>query len=358
MTEPVEPGGVVGIIGGGQLGRMLALAAARLGLKCVVLEPGEDCPAAQVAWRHLDAAYDDPGCLTTLAELSDVVTYEFENVLTAALDALEGKVPVHPNRAALSTAQDRLSEKLMLTRLGIRTAPFHAVESHDDLNQAISDIGVPAVLKIRRLGYDGKGQVRIDSSGQTDDALHEIGHVPAILEGFVIFDREISVLIARGSDGSMAEFDISENVHRNHILHTSTIPADIAGQTQKWAVDAARKIVTELDYVGVMALELFVTPSGSIVANEIAPRVHNSGHWTQNACAVDQFEQHIRAICGWPLGSPARHSDVVMTNLIGREAGTWQELARQPGTSVHLYGKSRARPGRKMGHVNVIGPKT
>lgn len=357
MADIVPPGGTVGIIGGGQLGRMLAVAAARLGLKCVILEPAEDCPAAQVSWRQLNAAYDDPDALKALAELCDVVTYEFENVPVSALDALKGKVPVFPGAKALTTSQDRLLEKKMFSRLGIRTALFQAIDSEDELKTAINDIGLPAILKTRRFGYDGKGQVWIGSLGQSESAMQEINHAPAILEGLVLFEREISIIVARSQDGQIVPYEIAENVHRNHVLHTSTVPANIKSKSAKWALDSAAKLANELDYVGVMALELFVTANDEIVANEIAPRVHNSGHWTQDAAKVDQFEQHIRAVCGWPLGNPIRHSDVVMTNLIGREVDNWQEFSSDRDSMVHLYGKAEARPGRKMGHINRIRPK-
>ncbi|MBB5516901.1 5-(carboxyamino)imidazole ribonucleotide synthase [Rubricella aquisinus] len=352
----LKPGATIGILGGGQLGRMLSVAAARLGFKTCVYEPGGDCPASHVANFHLQAAYDDADALRRFAQSVDVITYEFENIPTDALDILEAIRPVRPGREALRISQDRMTEKDFLSGLGLTPAPYAQIDTLDDLTAALAQIGTPAILKTRRFGYDGKGQARITDPAQAEEAFAAMAGAPAVLEGFVTFTHEVSVIAARGPDGQIACFDPGENVHKDGILHTTTIPARIPRSRQTDAVLLAGRILNALDYVGVMGVELFVTPQGLIV-NEIAPRVHNSGHWTQNACPVDQFEQHIRAVAGWPLGDGQRHSDVVMENLIGTDADTWEALAKEPGTAIHLYGKADAKPGRKMGHVNRITPR-
>ena len=336
----------IGILGGGQLGRMLSVAASRLGIRCHIYEPGTS-PAADVAWRVTHAPYDDQDALRAFAESVDVITYEFENVPTSALDLLEKIRPLHPNRKALSVSQDRMTEKTFLNEIGLTTAPFADVPDEDALAGAIDQIGRPSILKTRRMGYDGKGQVRIG------DGPAEWTGAPSVLEGFVDFTGEISVIIARGTDGQVAAFDPGLNVHREGILRTTTVPCGLPSRVTTDAVLCAARIASALDYVGVMGVELFVTPAGLIV-NEIAPRVHNSGHWTQAGCAVDQFEQHIRAVAGLPLGDGKRYADVVMENLIGDDMDRVPELLSTPGVQVHLYGKGDPRPGRKMGHVNRI----
>ncbi|MEY8840732.1 5-(carboxyamino)imidazole ribonucleotide synthase [Cribrihabitans sp. XS_ASV171] len=353
MTEPLSPGATIGILGGGQLGRMLSVAAARLGFKTCVFEPGGDCPASHVANFHLQAAYDDADALKRFAEAVDVITYEFENIPTEALDLLEAHRPIRPGREALRISQDRLTEKRFLRDLGLATAPFASVEDAASLAAAVEEIGTPAILKTRRFGYDGKGQARLGSADDADVALAEMAGAPAILEGFVEFSHEVSVIAARSVTGQVACFDPGENVHRDGILRTTTIPARLTASQRTDAVLLAGRILNALDYVGVMGVELFVTAQG-LVVNEIAPRVHNSGHWTQNGCAVDQFEQHIRAVTGWPLGDGQRHSDVVMENLIGNDMDRLPELARETDTALHLYGKAETKPGRKMGHINRI----
>ncbi|MEM1164633.1 MAG: 5-(carboxyamino)imidazole ribonucleotide synthase [Pseudomonadota bacterium] len=355
MTEPLPPGAVIGILGGGQLGRMLSVAAARLGLQCHVFEPGDAPPAAQVAAFVTTAPYDDPAALTRFAESVDVVTYEFENVPTEALDLIEAHVPIRPGRRALATSQDRLVEKQFLQDAGLQTAPFAPVDDAASLDAALSDIGMPAILKTRRFGYDGKGQARIIAASDAAQALADMAGAPAILEGFVEFTHEVSVIAARGQDGQIAAFDPGENIHQDGILRTTRVPARLTAAQKSDAVLIAAKILNALDYVGVIGVELFVTPAG-LVVNEFAPRVHNSGHWTQNGCIIDQFEQHIRAIAGWPLGDGTRHADVEMENLIGDDILRIPELAAS-GAAIHLYGKAEARPGRKMGHVNrLTGP--
>ncbi len=356
MTEPLAPGATIGILGGGQLGRMLSVAASRLGLKTHIYEPSANPPAGQVADRVTTAGYDDTAALRAFAGSVDVITYEFENIPTEALDVLEALRPVMPGRAALATSQDRMTEKTFLSGLGLLTAPFANVETMDDLTRAVETVGVPSILKTRRFGYDGKGQMRLKSAGDAAAAWAELGQTPCVLEGFVDFSHEVSVIGARSQSGEVVCFDPGENVHRDGILHTTTVPANLTSAQRTDAVILTGRILNALDYVGVMGVELFVTAKGLIV-NEFAPRVHNSGHWTQNGCVIDQFEQHIRAVAGWPLGDGHRHSNVVMTNLIGPEANDVAALSRDPSVGIHLYGKAEAKPGRKMGHVNrITGP--
>jgi 5-(carboxyamino)imidazole ribonucleotide synthase len=349
----LKQGATIGILGGGQLGRMLSVAASRLGFKTCIFEPGGDCPASHVANYHFQASYDDADALEKFAKSVDVITYEFENIPTSALDILEGFCQIHPNRETLRVSQDRLTEKEFLNNLGLKTAPYQAVDTLDDINDATTRIGVPAILKTRRFGYDGKGQARIKSTDDMASAFDDMAGAPAILEGFVNFTHEVSVIGARGMNGEVSCYDPGENVHRDGILHTTTLPANLTAHQRMDAVLLTGQILRALDYVGVMGVELFVTPSGLIV-NEIAPRVHNSGHWTQNGCAIDQFEQHIRAVAGWPLGDGTRHSDVVMENLIGHDMDRLPELMADANVSLHLYGKADVKAGRKMGHFNRV----
>ncbi|NTG87455.1 5-(carboxyamino)imidazole ribonucleotide synthase [Agrobacterium rhizogenes] len=345
----------IGIIGGGQLGRMLAMAAARLNFQTLILEPQADCPAAQVANEQIIATYDDPAALAELAKRCGVVTYEFENVPVVAAERLAKDVAVYPPPKALEMAQDRLTEKRFINDCGIPTARFHAVDSQADLEAALADFGGQGVLKTRRLGYDGKGQrVYRSSADSAEGGYTALGNVPLILESFVSFEREISIIAARGLDGAIACYDPAENIHRNGILHTSTLPASISAETAAAAREAAEKILTALGYVGVIGIEFFALADGSLIANEMAPRVHNSGHWTEAACVVSQFEQHIRAVAGLPLGNPVRHSDCVMQNLIGDDILSVPDWLRRDDVLVHLYGKTESRPGRKMGHVTQL----
>ena len=353
MTEPLPQGSVIGIVGGGQLGRMLSVAASRLGLRTHIFEPGANPPAGHVAHAVTTAAYDDAAALRAFGAAVDVITYEFENIPTEALDILQGCAPIRPGREALRVSQDRLTEKSFLRDLGLMTAPFADVPDAAALDAALGAIGAPAILKTRRFGYDGKGQARINRPEDAAAALADMAGAPAILEGFVAFGHEVSVIAARGPGGQVACFDPGENVHEGGILRTTTVPARLSTKQTTDAVLIAAKILNALDYVGVMGVELFVTPGG-LVVNEIAPRVHNSGHWTQNGCTVDQFEQHIRAVAGWPLGDGSRHCDVVMENLIGDDLDRVPELARQRDVALHLYGKAEVKPGRKMGHANRI----
>jgi len=359
MNQPLAPGATIGIVGGGQLGRMLAMAAARLGYHTVVLEPDKACPAAEVVGHHIVASYDDGRALEQLAKLSDVVTYEFENVPVMAARSLADRVPLHPSAEALEAAQDRLSEKIFLNTIGIPTAPFVSVDNDGDLAQGLVRFGGNGVLKTRRLGYDGKGQ-RVFRQARPEDAggvVAAMGAVPLILEGLVAFEREISIIAARGLDGTLAAYDPAENIHRNGILFQSTVPAAITDETADAAREAAYAILSALDYIGVIGVEFFVLPDGSLLVNEIAPRVHNSGHWTEAACAISQFEQHIRAIAGLPLGSTARHSDCTMENLIGSDQDRAPALLAEADLVLQLYGKAEARPGRKMGHFTRIRPR-
>jgi len=356
MMPPLPPGSTIGILGGGQLGRMLAMAAARLGYRTIVLEPQPDCPAAQLADSQIVAAYDDPAGLDELARRSAVVTYEFENVPVEAARRLAGHVPVYPPATALETAQDRLVEKSFLNRVGVATADFRAVDADADLAGGLSAFGGSGVLKTRRLGYDGKGQRLFrDFAGDPAGAFAAMGAVPLILECFVPFEREISVIAARAAGGDMAAYDPAENVHRDGILRSSTVPAAVSDATAAAARNAAFAILEALGYVGVVGVEFFVLPGGRLLANEMAPRVHNSGHWTEAACAVSQFEQHIRAVAGLPLAAAGRHSDCVMENLIGDDMARVPALLTEPDLMLHLYGKAEARPGRKMGHFTRLG---
>ena len=344
----------IGIIGGGQLGRMLAIAASRLNFRTIILEPQPDCPAAQLANGQIVAAYDDRTALQALADASDVVTYEFENVPVEAARFLERLVPVYPPPQALEVAQDRLTEKTYLNSCGIPTAGFHAVDGQADLERALADFGGEGVFKTRRLGYDGKGQMMFRKGQSATGAYDALGGVPLILESFVPFVREISIIAARGLDGRIECYDPAENVHRSGILHTSTLPAAISPEVAAQARDCAVRLLTALGYVGVLGIEFFVTADGGLIANEIAPRVHNSGHWTEAAAVISQFEQHIRAVGDLPLGSPHRHSDCVMQNLIGDDINALEAWALEKDVLIHLYGKTEPRPGRKMGHITRL----
>ncbi|WP_089174138.1 5-(carboxyamino)imidazole ribonucleotide synthase [Bosea sp. AS-1] len=364
MSAPVPtglaPGAMLGILGGGQLARMIALAAADLGIRCHVFAPEADSPAFDVAARHTVADYDDEEALARFADAVDVVTYEFENVPAATAAFLAARTPLHPGARALAVTQDRLSEKSFVDGLGLAVAPFRAVESLSDLEAAVAALGRPSILKTRRFGYDGKGQVKIAPGTDLADAYEAIGRFPAILEGFVPFEREVSVVAARGLDGAFAAFDVCENEHRDHILAVTRVPAELGKAASAAAIDAARRIGEALGYVGVFAVEMFVLAEDGterIVVNEIAPRVHNSGHWTSEGAETSQFHQHVRAVCGFPLGSAARRGRVEMENLIGEAALHWREILAEPGAHLHLYGKRDARPGRKMGHVTRVFPE-
>ncbi|HOV04782.1 MAG TPA: 5-(carboxyamino)imidazole ribonucleotide synthase [Kaistiaceae bacterium] len=353
----LAPGQTIGILGGGQLGRMMALAAARLGLKCHIYCPDAASPAFEVAATHTIAAYDDEAALARFADSVDVVTYEFENVPGETAAFLEARRPVRPGPKALAVSQDRLVEKRFIADLGIAVAPFAEVTGEATLESALARFKGRGVLKTRRFGYDGKGQVMLRSANDVVGALARIANAPAILEGLVDFEREVSIIVARGLDGTVEAFDLAWNTHAHHILDRTRVPAGVSPETEAEARRIGETIAAALDYVGVLAVELFLVRDGAgehLVVNEIAPRVHNSGHWTEDACLVSQFEQHVRAVAGWPLGEPTRLADVEMENLVGADADRWAEIAAEPGARLHLYGKAESRPGRKMGHVNRL----
>jgi len=355
----LKPGDTIGILGGGQLGRMLAMAAARLGLRCQVFSPDPDSPAFEVVANATCAEYADVEALELFASDVDVITYEFENVPAASAMILGARRPVLPDRKILETTQDRLIEKDFVRRLGIGTADYAEVSSAEELRSAMGKVGLPAVLKTRRFGYDGKGQSIVRAADDPDQVWRDVGTKLAILEAFVPFEREISVVAARSCDGHVECFDVTENEHRDHILKVSRAPAAIPQELAQEARAIAEKIAHSLDYVGVLAVELFVLVDATgprVLVNEIAPRVHNSGHWTLDGASISQFEQHIRAIAGWPLGRPVRLGNVTMTNLIGEEIESYEEWLTVKGATVHIYGKGPARPGRKMGHVTQIEP--
>jgi 5-(carboxyamino)imidazole ribonucleotide synthase len=356
----VRPGGTLGIVGGGQLGRMLALAAARYGLRTHIFSPEPDSPAFDVASRHTCKPYDDEGALIRFARSVEVVTYEFENVPRRSAEIIARHAPLHPGADALATTQDRFLEKGFVAGLGIPTAPFSPVGGEADLNRALTEIGRPAVLKTRRFGYDGKGQAIIRPETDPAAAFADLGGVPCILERFVPFEQEVSVVAARTADGGFAAFDLCANEHRNHILDVTRVPAGVSPSTERNAIETAQRIAEALGYVGVLTVEMFLVREADgerVLVNEIAPRVHNSGHWTIEGAVASQFEQHVRAICGWPLGSPKRLGRVEMRNLIGDDVQSWDEILHDRNAHLHLYGKDEARAGRKMGHVTRISPE-
>ena len=357
LSAPVPPGRTIGILGGGQLGRMLALAAARLGLKAHVFCDDAKAPAFAVSAAHTVGKFDDLSALTTFAQSCDAVTLEFENVPAATVAHIAQLRPIAPCARALEITQDRVAEKDFLRDAGLKTARYFSVTSEDYFETAMLMCGEPAIFKTRRLGYDGKGQAKVGSEEDLARVFAQFGGAPGILEGLVDFAFEASVIAARGADGAFAAYDPPENAHENHILRRSTVPGRLTPAQSDAAKAIAKKIADALDYVGVLAVELFVTKDGALLVNEIAPRVHNSGHWTLEACAVSPFEQHIRAVAGWPLGDPRRHADAVMENILGEEAADWGKYASRPG-ALHLYGKGDIRPGRKMGHFTTLKPLT
>jgi 5-(carboxyamino)imidazole ribonucleotide synthase len=354
---PLPPGSTIGVLGGGQLGRMLAMAAARLGLDTVILTPEPDACAGRVAARTIVAEYDDPLALDALAQFADVVTFEFENVPAAAIEGLRALgVETAPGPLALSVAQDRVDEKIFLNSSGAPTVAFAAIESAADIAAALDRLGAPALLKTRREGYDGKGQTWVESHADAEAAFERIGRAPAILEARADFVRELSVIAARGRDGDVVAYPLAENHHENGVLRRTSAPARASPAIVDQAQTIVARILTRLDYVGVIGVELFELADGKLLVNEMAPRVHNSGHWTLDGCEVDQFEQHVRAIAGWPLGPVTPLAHVEMENLLGPEADAWPALAREAQARVWFYGKGEARPGRKMGHVNRLRP--
>jgi len=355
VTFPLPPGSTIGILGGGQLGRMLALAAARLGFDVVILTPQPDAPASRVAVRTIVAEYDDILALAALAEMAQVITFEFENVPADTLRELARLgAAVAPNARALAIAQDRVEEKTFLNGAGIPTVPFAAVDSLADLQAALRRLGAPLLLKTRRGGYDGKGQARVQRPDEAEPALAAIGHHPAIAEAPADYRREVAVIAARGRDGEIALYPLTESHHENGILRRTSAPAKASPRVAGEAERIAATLLAALDYVGVIGVEMFERDDGRVLVNEFAPRVHNTGHWTLDGCEVDQFEQHIRAIAGWPLGPAHALAHVEMTNLLGDEINRWSRLVNEAETRLWLYGKREARPGRKMGHVNRL----
>jgi 5-(carboxyamino)imidazole ribonucleotide synthase len=355
----LKPGATIGILGGGQLGRMLALAASNLGFNCHIYSPERDSCAFQVTPLATRAPYDNEAALSRFAQGVDVITYEFENVPAKTAAFLAARKPVLPDPKVLEVTQDRLAEKDFVSALGIGTAPYAGVHSAAQLTEAVEKVGLPAVLKTRRLGYDGKGQVKIAKGGDAGAAWQKLHRVPCILEAFIPFEREVSVVAARSADGKVECFDVTENEHRDHILKISSVPAKVPEPLAEEARRIAQRIAKAFNYVGVLAVEMFVTKQGrkrGVLVNEIAPRVHNSGHWTIDGASVSQFEQHIRAVAGLPLIKPLRLGRVEMTNLIGAEVEDYARWLTVPGASVHIYGKGDARPGRKMGHVTRVWP--
>ena len=357
MTSRLPPNSTIGIFGGGQLGRMTAMAAARLGYKCHIYAPEADIPAAQVSAATTRAPYDDATALEDFAHAVDVVTLEFENIPVEAVRRVAAITAVHPGAGVLEVCQDRIVEKSFLNGIGVGTAPWAAVRDLESLHAAEATIGRPAVLKSARFGYDGKGQASLREGDDAATVLAAVGADSCILEGFVDFALEVSVMVARGQDGGIATWPAVENRHVNHILDTTIAPAGVSAKVAAEADEIARRIAGEIGLVGVMGVEMFVTRDGDVLVNEIAPRPHNSGHWTIDACTTSQFEQLARIVCGLPLGSTERHSDAVMKNLIGDEIDTWPEILAEPGASLHLYGKAETRPGRKMGHVTRLKPR-
>jgi 5-(carboxyamino)imidazole ribonucleotide synthase len=354
----ILPGATLGVLGGGQLGRMFALRARVMGYRVVVLEPDPRGPAGQVADHQIVAAYDDPGALDQLADQCAAITTEFENVPAPVLERLAARVPVSPSPASVAIAQERSAEKGFLAGAGFRTAPFARVAAASDLNEALKAIGVPALLKTSRMGYDGKGQALIGSPEDAPEAFRHLGSVPCVLERKLDLEREISVVLARGRDGSVAAFTPAENVHRHGILHTSTVPARVPKGLEAEAMALTIEVATALQYVGVLAVEMFVADGGKLYVNELAPRPHNSGHYTLDACSVDQFEQQVRTMTGLPLGEPALLSPCCMINVLGDAwaHGTprWDRALALPGVRLHLYGKAEPRAGRKMGHLTCL----
>jgi 5-(carboxyamino)imidazole ribonucleotide synthase len=353
----LAPGSTIGILGGGQLGRMSALAAAALGYRCHVFGPEADSPGMQVAASRTVADYADTAALARFAAAVDVVTFEFENVPAATLDALAPLVPCRPGVEALRIGQDRIAEKTFLQSAGIPVGPWRAVHGPAELEAAVAALGLPAVLKTTRMGYDGRGQAVLRAPGDAEAAFARLSPHPLILEALIPFEREVSAIAARGLDGTVVTFDLAENRHADHILDLTIAPAPVPDAIAARARAHVAALAAALDLVGVLALEMFLLPDGRLLANEMAPRPHNSGHWTMDACRHGQFELHVRAVAGLPLPEPGRHADSVMKNLVGPEDfAAWPQLAARGDVALHLYGKAEARKGRKLGHATRILP--
>jgi 5-(carboxyamino)imidazole ribonucleotide synthase len=362
MTSTLPQGSTIGILGGGQLGRMTALAAARLGYQYHIFCQSPDEPAAQIAHNKTIASFEDMVALKSFAETVDLVTLEFENIPLSSFKYLESIIEVRPNSHALSISQDRVKEKNFISNLGIEVAPFRSVKNAADLNSMLTELGTPSILKTARMGYDGKGQIRIDKESQTQEAWNASGACNdtggAILEGLINFEREISVISARGSNGDIVSYIPVENIHKNHILNKTIAPAPISPEQVENAMQISHCLIENLKLIGLLAVEMFITKDGRLLVNEIAPRPHNSGHWTLDACAISQFDLLIRALCGLPLGSVKRSANATMQNLIGDNINDWQDYLLDPTAHLHIYGKSKARKGRKMGHVTWISSIT
>lgn len=358
-----SPGKTIGILGGGQLGRMFAISARRMGYRVHALDPAPDCPTGQVADVEWSAPYDDVRTAVQFAEAVDVVTFEFENIPYETLQAVAEIVPVFPAPLVLDTTRHRLREKTFLSTHGYPVAPYRAVSSPDELRAAVAALGVPSILKTATFGYDGKGQTKLTSVDDVDGAWERLGQPLGVLEGFVNFRCELSVIVARGKNGALSTFDVAENLHTNHILDVTVVPARVPEQTKRDAIDLAISVAKSLDLVGVLAVELFLvddgTPAGKLVVNELAPRPHNSGHFSLDACSTSQFEQQVRAVCGLPLGDVTLWTPVAMANLLGEEWAhgdpNFADALAVPGVKLHLYGKTDPRPGRKMGHLCAVG---
>ncbi|MDG1287164.1 MAG: 5-(carboxyamino)imidazole ribonucleotide synthase [Rickettsiales bacterium] len=350
----ITPGSTIGILGGGQLGRMLVNAASELGYKTHIYCPEEGSPAFEVATEYTVASYEDTLALRDFLQKVDVVTFEFENIPHESLKLLEESVAVRPSPDLLKISQNRLREKNFINAHEIPTANYHRVASAEEMDRAIERVGVPAILKTTELGYDGKGQVRIETEDAAQAAWDALGHVECVLETVIDFEMEISVIVSRGLNGQQASFSPVENIHKNHILDKTIAPANLSKPLSKKAQKYALTLAKAADLRGLLAVEMFVTRKGEVLINELAPRPHNSGHWTMDACVTGQFEQHIRAVCNLPLGGTERICDAVMHNLIGDQVNDWQDHIKNPHAKVHLYGKKEARAGRKMGHVTIL----
>lgn len=355
--QPIPPGSTIGIFGGGQLGRMTVLAAARFGYQCHVFTSDLNSPASQVATSTTVASYDDNNALRVFSAAVDVATFEFENIPIDSIRFVEEQVPVYPGWKVLSIAQNRVQEKAFFNFVGLETAQWRCIANQDSLVRAVSEIGLPAVLKSARFGYDGKGQIRIDDRASLERISYPADDEAMVLEAYVDFSKEISVIVARGMDGAWVAFDPVENIHVDHILHTSVAPAQLPPSLTAAAINACYTLASALDLVGVLAVEMFVTRDGRLLINEMAPRPHNSGHWTIDACYTNQFEQFVRAICGLPLGTTKRHSDARMTNLLGNDVLRWSDFLNDPLACLYLYGKKEIYPSRKMGHITYLAPR-
>ena len=358
MIQPILPGATIGVLGSGQLGRMFAIAARRMGYRVHTFSPDEDTPTGQVADVEIVASYEDLDAVRKFASGVSVVTFEFENVPTETAQAAESRAPVRPSGGILHTTQQRIREKAFLTSAGLAVTPYREIHSSDDLRRAVAELGCPSILKTAAFGYDGKGQVRIESADRAEEAWAAIGRAEAVLEAFIDFEREISVVGARAADGTFVHYAPAENQHCRHILDVSVAPASIPDSVTRQAVEMTRCVLDKLGVVGVLCVEFFVLNDGRLLINELAPRPHNSGHLTVDACVTSQFEQQLRAVCGLPLGSTAMHCPAAMANILGElwSSGepNWPAACAFPEVKLHLYGKLAPRTGRKMGHLTAL----